>query len=122
GMDSAHRAYPAEMLPATLPYDGITFSLAPATENAANAVVAHGQSIALPSGRYSRLYLLAAADGDQKATFAVGDRATELSIQDWTGFIGQWDVRTWKQVELIPTAADTARYLQGLADDSARMK
>ena len=42
------------------------------------------------------LYVLAAsADGDQQATFEVGDTKAELMIEDWGGFIGQWDDRQW---------------------------
>ena len=33
---------------------------------------------------------------DQRATFHVGDHATELNIQSWTGWVGQWDTRIWK--------------------------
>src|SRR5205807_3603092 len=32
---------------------------------------------------------------DQKATFQVGVKKAELNIQDWGGFIGQWDDRQW---------------------------
>jgi alpha-mannosidase len=46
------------------------------------------------------MYLLAAATGDQKATFTVGDKPVELTIQDWSGFIGQWDDRKWIQKEV----------------------
>jgi len=42
------------------------------------------------------VYVLAAsADGDQKATFEVGGKSVELNIQDWGGFVGQWDDRQW---------------------------
>ena len=54
-----------------------------------------GQTIPLPAGKFTRLYLLAAADGDQKATFRIGDTPVELTIQDWGGYIGQWDNRIW---------------------------
>jgi alpha-mannosidase len=49
----------------------------------------------LPEGRYNRVYVLAASDGDQKASFMVGDVATDATIQNWTGFVGQWDTRLW---------------------------
>src|ERR1035437_6712122 len=38
---------------------------------------------------------MSTADGDQKATFAVANKKVELNIQDWGGFIGQWDDRRW---------------------------
>jgi alpha-mannosidase len=44
------------------------------------------------------LYILAAsAEGDQKSTFRVGQQSVDLTIQDWSGFIGQWDTRTWSR-------------------------
>ena len=39
------------------------------------------------------------ASGDQRAAFRVGNHAAELTIQDWGGFIGQWDTRTWNKHE-----------------------
>lgn len=93
------KALPAEMLPGRIEYAGIGFNLAPAASGKPNAVTAHRQTIALPRGEFNRIYLLAAARGDQKATFLVGDKPVELTIQDWTGFIGQWDDRIWKREE-----------------------
>ena len=101
GFDAAGRSLPAEMLPAEIPYAGIRFRLAPA--DGPNAVVARGQTVSLPAGPFTRLYVLAAsADGDQKATFRVGDKPVALTIQDWTGYIGQWDNRTWKKIGELP--------------------
>ncbi|HEY6242848.1 MAG TPA: glycoside hydrolase family 38 C-terminal domain-containing protein [Pyrinomonadaceae bacterium] len=94
------KALPAEMLPREIVYNGIRFELPSAIDAKPNAVSSHGQTIALPSGRYNRLYLLAAAaNGDQKGIFGVGDKSFELTIQEWTGFIGQWDNRIWKTTE-----------------------
>jgi len=96
------KALPAELLPREIVYGGIRFSLAPPGDARRNAVVPSGQTIALPSGKYNRIYLLAAAaNGDQKASFSVGDKSTEITIQDWTGFIGQWDDRIWKTTEEV---------------------
>ncbi|MGH9969957.1 MAG: alpha-mannosidase, partial [Pyrinomonadaceae bacterium] len=98
---SQGKALPAEMLPREIVYAGIRFSLAPAGAGKPNAVVPNGQTVALPAGKYNRVYLLAAAaSGDQKATFSVGDKPFELTIQDWSGFIGQWDDRRWVQKEV----------------------
>ena len=94
------KALPAEMLPREISFAGIRFKLAPADVGKPNAVLAHGQTITLPPGKYNRVYLLAAAaNGDQKATFRAGEKSFELTIQDWTGFIGQWDDRIWKVTE-----------------------
>jgi alpha-mannosidase len=63
-------------------------------------MVARGQTIQLPAGGYTRVYLLAAAEnGDQRATFRVGTTPVELTIQDWGGYVGQWDNRIWKSRE-----------------------
>jgi alpha-mannosidase len=92
---SASFSLPAEMLPANINYGGVQFKLG--SSDKANAVVAKGQSISLP-GKFNRVYILAAsAEGDQSATFRVGDHSFDLNIQDWGGYIGQWDNRTWKQ-------------------------
>ncbi len=97
GFDDAGRSLPAEMLPREIAYNGILFQLAPIAVGKPNAVTAHGQTIALPSGKFQRLHLLAAAaGGDQKASFRIGDASRELTIQNWGGFIGSWDNRIWK--------------------------
>jgi alpha-mannosidase len=96
GFDGRGNSYPAEMLPATLSFDGVSFGLAPAKAGAPNALVAKGQALALPTGSFNRVYILAAADGDQKATFHAGDRAQEVTVENWGGFVGQWDNRIWK--------------------------
>jgi alpha-mannosidase len=71
----------------------VKFQLGPGS---ANAVATRGQTIDLPAGHYNRLYIIAAsAGGDQKAVFKIGQTKTELDIQDWGGFIGQWDDREW---------------------------
>jgi alpha-mannosidase len=104
---SQGRSLPAELLPREISYGGIRFQLGmPAKPN---AVVARGQSIALPGGNYNRIYLLAAASGgDQRATFKVGQKEIELNIQDWTGYVGQWDNRTWKTTEEVIRQSVTA--------------
>jgi alpha-mannosidase len=109
GFDSANENLPAEMLPTTLPFGGITFQLGPTWADHPNAVVTRGQTISLPAGKFNRVYILAAADGDQAGTFQVGDKSVNLKIQDWQGYIGQWDNRTWTQrtVEL-PTPPEPA--------------
>ncbi|HEX6729625.1 MAG TPA: glycoside hydrolase family 38 C-terminal domain-containing protein [Pyrinomonadaceae bacterium] len=102
---SQGKAIAAEMLPREIVYGGIRFSLAPAGGGTPNALMPRGQTIALPDGKHNRIYLLAAAaNGDQKATFNVGQKSFALTIQDWSGFIGQWDDRRWtaKEVQIPP--------------------
>lgn len=97
GFDSRGDAIPAEMLPTELKIDGVRFKLASAATGTPNAVGAKGQSIQLPEGNFNKVYVLAAsADGDQRATFKVGSTPVGLTIEDWSGFIGQWDTRLWK--------------------------
>jgi len=96
-------ALPAEMLPRTLAYDGVQFDLAPAGGGVPDAVTAHGQSVALPAGHWTRAYVLAAsADGDREATFRSGSAASTFDVENWGGFVGQWDDRVWKQVPAPP--------------------
>ncbi len=97
GFDQQGDALPAEMLPSQLKIDGVGFTLGPAATGKPDAVVAKGQSIPLPKGNFNKVYLLAAsADGDQQATFRVGQAPVSLTVEDWGGFIGQWDTRVWK--------------------------
>ena len=100
GFDGKGNAMPAEMLPAEIHYHDVLFHLEPAKTGTADAVVARGQTIKLPAGRYNRVYILAAATGgDQQAAFRVGSRSANLNIEDWGGFIGQWDTRVWKPLQ-----------------------
>ena len=100
GFDAQGCSLAAEMLPATLDAEGVSFKLAPADGQAPNAVTCKGQTIALPEGKFNRVYLLAAAAnaGNEgvKAAFKVGEQSTELTIQDWGGFVGVADTRVWK--------------------------
>jgi alpha-mannosidase len=96
GFDGKGNAFPAEMLPSEIMFNDVRFQLATAKTNFPNAVTAKGQTINLPAGHYNRIYLLAAsANGDQKASFDLGTKKVELNIEDWGGFIGQWDNRQW---------------------------
>lgn len=98
GFDGSGRCLAAEMLPAEIPYAGIRFRLG--SPDKPNAVAGRGQTISLPLGKFTRLYILAAsADGDRKAAFRLGDSVADLTIQDWEGYIGQWDNRIWKTHE-----------------------
>jgi len=97
GFDKQGDALPAEMLPTQLDINGVDFKLAPAGAGKPDALVAKGQAIDLPAGDFNKVYMLAAsAQGDQKAVFRVGERPVNLTIEDWSGFIGQWDTRIWK--------------------------
>lgn len=128
------KALPAEMLSSDIEFSGVHFHLAPAGTGKPDAVAAHGQTINLPAGKFTRIYLLAAsaqqlgfgenrqqynATGDSEATFKVDSTPIELNIERWTGFIGQWDNRSWdtKQIPIerpasapaLPAGAPTTR-------------
>ena len=99
GFDGKGNALPAEMLPDEITFDGVKFQLAKA--GAKNALVAKGQIVKLPEGEFNRVYVLAAsADGDQKVAFTVGTNKADVDVQDWGGFIGQWDDRQWSGTNL----------------------
>ncbi len=101
GFDGQGDALPAEMLPEKIAFNDVVFQLAPSQTGTPDAVVAKGQRIALPGGQYNRIYLLAAAtNGDQKGAFAIGSRNADLTIEDWSGFVGQWDDRTWSSKDV----------------------
>ncbi len=108
GFDAAGRSLPAEMVPSEIAYAGIRFSLPAAHGAAPDAIVARGQPVTLPPGTFTRAYVLAAsADGDQTATFRAGDRPVDVVVQDWGGYVGQWDNRTWnRRVETVPPRPD----------------
>jgi alpha-mannosidase len=97
GFDPDGRCLAAEMLPGAITDAGVTFTLGPAGGGQQNALTCHGQSIDLPPGEFNRLYLLAASSAmDQTAEFQVEGKPAGLTIQDWGGFIGQWDNRVWQ--------------------------
>lgn len=88
---SGGHSYAAELVPTSLTASGVPFAL----ENKAllNGKMCKNDTIALPEGNYSRLYILAAAateQGNARGTFRAGKNAVELTVPSYTGFIGQW--------------------------------
>ncbi len=111
-------ALPAEMVPAKIDYAGVQFTMGPTTTGANNAVSAKGQTIPLPAGKWTKVYVLAAsADGDQPATFTAGTLATSVTIENWGGYVGQWDYRTMTR---IPGPPPSAQQLAQQAAQQAR--
>ena len=97
GIDGHGNAMPAEMLPASLAFEGVNFNLAHGDASTPDAVTAHGQTLQLPAGDFNRVYVLAAsANGDHTDTFRVGQRSIPVRVENWTGFLGQPDTRLWK--------------------------
>jgi alpha-mannosidase len=121
GFDGKGDALPAEMLPTRLAFHGVNFQLGPAKTGAQNALVAGGQTIALPHGDYNRVYILAASSGpDQEASFKLGDHSDSLNVEDWGGFIGQWNDRQWVAKD-VTAAARMGRPAHTEHDDYAEM-
>lgn len=94
-IDSKGRSMPAEMLPEQLTIDGVRFQFGSTGSKAENAVICSGQTIELPGGPHNRVYLIAAADGDTDAKLTIGKKQHNWHVQNWTGFVGQWDDREW---------------------------
>jgi alpha-mannosidase len=84
--------FPAELMPATIVRDGISFQLGPTNDNALNALSCQGQTISFSGSGYDHLYFLAAsASNIITGTFTVNGHATTVSVPYFTGFIGQWN-------------------------------
>jgi len=74
----------------------IHFQIGPSANGKENAVSCSGQIVPLPEAKFNAIYVLAmAAQGDTDGTFKVDGRATQLHLEDWSGFIGQWDNRVF---------------------------
>jgi alpha-mannosidase len=98
-MDDSSRTYPGEMLPGRLVSEDIEFALGSSREGSNNALECRGQQIRLPQGDHDKLYLLASARKETTGTFAIGANNSELRIQAWTGWVGQWDKREFVSEE-----------------------
>ena len=84
------QSLPAELIPDVIESEAIHFVVIHKTEGENNAVVCSGQTIQIPQGNYTKLYLLAAANEDTQGVFTVDGQSTTLHIQQWTGKIGQF--------------------------------
>ncbi len=108
--DGQGGSIPAEQLPASLAAEGVTFEFGSTAEGKKNAIVCKGQEIAIPQGGFDRLYLLAASDGDAETSLRIDGTTVPLKVQNWTGYIGQWDHRDW------PGDTSDPRYPWGRTD------
>ncbi|MEO7982941.1 MAG: glycoside hydrolase family 38 C-terminal domain-containing protein [Bacteroidota bacterium] len=82
-------ALPAELIPSEIESEDISFKMGSTADGAKNVVAANGQKIDLPSGKYNKLYILAAATKDTQGDLVIGKQTIHLGVQNWTGFIGQ---------------------------------
>ena len=93
--DKEGRTFAAESFPRTLETGPVSFTLGATGKGAKNALTSKGQTIALPAG-YNRVYVLAASsDGDVAAKFMVGSTPVTKMVENWGGYVGQWDNRLW---------------------------
>jgi alpha-mannosidase len=81
---------PAELVPGEVISEGIHFKMGNTADGQNNVVSCNGQEINLPSGDFTKVYVLASAREDTKGDFLIGTKTFPLSIQDWTGYIGQF--------------------------------
>jgi alpha-mannosidase len=95
--------FPAEQLPSTIVAEEATFTLGPVADGHMNAVTCRGQEIRLPLGALDRVYLLAASARaakeerkDDHAPMHVDERAISVRVPNWSGYVGQWDHRSWQ--------------------------
>ncbi len=94
-MDPGGRTYPAELLPDEITDDGVRFRLGSCANGKKQAIACAGQTVDLGNIKGDRIHLLASATEDACAVFRVGHKEHTLTIQKWTGFIGQWYDRVW---------------------------
>jgi len=85
--DGKKHTISAELLPHELNIDGVSFTFGSGAPGQKNVVVPNGQVLRLPDGNFTRLYLIAAAVGEDVPTTIAGQRIT---VREWQGPVGQW--------------------------------
>lgn len=83
-------SYAAELLPDSMVVNNVPFRLG--EKEIANGLTCKGDTILLPAeGGYNRIYFLAASrEGDCTGTFRLGKAEQEITVPEYTGFVGQW--------------------------------
>lgn len=79
----------AELIPAGIISEDISFKTGSTVDGQKNIVAAKGQEINLPAGDFNKLYILAAATQDTEGDLKIGNKTVKLAVQDWTGWVGQ---------------------------------
>lgn len=102
-----HNSIPAELIPDEITSEDIHFKMGSRKDFVNNAVACRGQDVDLPGGEYTHLYILAAADYDTKGEFVVEGKSIPLSIQGWTGYVGQYYNREFAKDGVTVTAVDS---------------
>jgi len=87
--DGLGNSYAAELLPKSISFNGISFTLGDPA--ASTAMTCKGQTIELPDGNWNRLYLLASSSSsDVLSSIKVGDKVINVKVPSYKGFYGQW--------------------------------
>lgn len=84
------QSIPAELIPDVVVSEDIRFSISSKKDGENNAVACTGQTINLPQGNYTKIYLLAASNGDTEGIFTVDGQEKSLKIQNWADYVGQF--------------------------------
>ncbi len=96
GFDGTGKALPAEMLPAKIQYHDVEFDLALAKTGTPNAVSQKARRLHCPKAGITEFISLPQPQAEIKMRRSrSATQKVDLKIQDWTGFIGQWDTRLW---------------------------
>jgi alpha-mannosidase len=95
GFDGMGKSYPAELIPEKINSEGIIFNTGEKAKDKHNALICNAQKIKLPEGKFNRIYFLAASLEDTKGEFKINNKAVEIPVSKWNGFIGSWDNRIW---------------------------
>jgi len=80
---------PAELMPAEVISEDIIFKTGNTADNQMNVLIAKGQRINLPKGRFNKLFILAAGTDDTQGSFRIGNKTTTIPVQGWSGYVGQ---------------------------------
>ena len=92
GLTAQGDCYPAELVPATILFAGVSYQTGDRADGKMNAVRAAGQTIPLPEGCTTLHMLAASVGGDKQARFQAGGKAVTLEIADFAENIAAWDL------------------------------
>ncbi len=91
-------SFPEERVPGRIESGDIAFQISRGSER--DVLLCAGQELRFPVGEFNRLSLLASAAGETRAEFSftgAAPRAVAVVVPSSTGFVGQYDTRTWKR-------------------------
>lgn len=98
--ETGNAIFPKELILGKIEAGAIIFGLN--RETLINAIMCQGNTVNIPRG-YNRLSLLGGAEGKSEAIFEWLDKKgkiieyQQVNVPSLTGFVGQWDTRTWKK-------------------------